>query len=118
MGDVTKYLLLLVASLCVHGNTELLRGHIPQSIHKYDDYLLQRPVLIDIYESPDLGGTTLPLVNQGLIPLSAHEYFEELLDCLAPSGRPLLGDIREPSDLVLLFGATLEKAKKPMNSSR
>jgi hypothetical protein len=104
MGDVTKYLLLLVASLCVHGNTELLRGYIPQSIHKYDDYLLQRPVLIDIYESPDLGGTTLPLVNQGLIPLSAHEYFEELLDyTLAPSGRPLLGDIREPSDLVLLW---------------
>jgi hypothetical protein len=96
------YYLLLVASLCVR-NTELLRGHFPLS--EYDDNLKHRPVLGDILKSS--GGTTLPLVNQGLIPLSAHEYFEELLDCLAPSGRPLLGDIREPSDL----SATLEKVK-------
>ena len=94
------YYLLLVASLCVHGNTMLLRGHFPLS--EYDDNLKHRPVLGDILKSS--GVTTLPLVNQGLIPLSAHEYFEELLDyTLAPSGRPLLGDIREPSDLVLLW---------------
>jgi hypothetical protein len=82
----------------------LLRGHFPLS--EYDDNLKHRPVLGDILKSS--GGTAPPLVMQGLVPLSVHEYLEELLYyTLAPSGRPLLGDIREPSDL----GATLEEVK-------
>jgi hypothetical protein len=107
------YYLLLVATLCVHGNTMLLRGHFPLSIHEYDDYLTHGPVLGDILKS--CGGTAPPLVMQGLVPLSVHEYLEELLYyTLAPSGRPLLGDIREPSDL----GATLEEDTMPQHDTQ
>ena len=72
--------LLLVASLCVQGNTE------PQSIHEYSNDLPDNFI-------PPIGEPPPPM--QGI--LSMDEYLKEFLyKTLAPSGRPLLGDIRMP----------------------